>query len=125
MASDQWERAAREFRRCAESLSDEAYTEETVDTLEMAVESSRNLHLLDSQFGRTPRITLMTYNQSKGREFDVVIHVHKHKSDEYWGPPADREDSLRLLGVAISRTRQKLIVVTSPTPHDIVRPFIA
>ena len=125
MAADQWERAAREFRRCAEPLSDESYTEETVDALEMAVESSRNLHLLHSQFGRTPSITLMTYNQSKGREFDVVIHVHKHKCDDYWGRPAARDESLRLLGVAISRTRQKLVVVMSTTPHDLVRPLIA
>lgn len=123
LAADQWERAAREFRRCAESLFDEAYTEATVDTLEMAVESSRNFYLLDSQLGNAPSITLMTYNQSKGREFDVVIHVHK--SDDIWNSWTGRDESLRLLGVAISRTRRKLVVVTSTTPHDLVRPFIS
>lgn len=118
----QWDRAAREFRRCAESISDEAYTEASINTLEMAVEASRNRYLLDSQLGTISPITLLTYNQSKGREFDIVVHVHK--SDDYWGGRSAREESLRLLGVAISRTRQKLVVVTPPTPNDIVRPFI-
>ena len=121
LAAAQWDLAAREFRRCAESLSNERYTEGTVDAMEMAVESSRNLYLLHSQFGNAPSITLMTYNQSKGREFDVVIHVHK--ADDIWESRTGREESLRLLGVAISRARHKLIVVASPTTHDLIKPF--
>lgn len=122
LAAAQWDRATSEFRRCAESLSNEPYTESTVDELEMAIESSRNRHLLDSQLGSEARITLMTYNQSKGREFDVVVHVHKSK--DYWGKPRDREESKRLVGVAISRSRRKLAVVSSHEPHDLARPFI-
>ena len=121
LAEAQWDLAAREFRRCAETLSNERYTEGTVDAMEMAVESSRNLYLLHSQFGNAPSITLMTYNQSKGREFDVVIHVHK--ADDIWESRTGREESLRLLGVAISRARHKLIVVASPTTHDLIKPF--
>lgn len=124
LAAAQWDRAASEFRRCAESLSNEPYTEATVDALEMAIGSSRNSFLLNSQLGDASRITLMTYNQSKGREFDTVIHVHKHKSEDYWGPHNGREESLRLIGVAISRSRKKLVVVSSHEPHDLARPFI-
>lgn len=124
LADAQWDRASRELRRCAESLTDEAYSEPTVEALALSVESSRNRYLLNSQLDGVSQITLLTYNQSKGREFDVVIHAHK--SDDYWGKPIDRDrkESLRVLGVAISRARQKLIVVTPHSPHDIVRPFV-
>ena len=65
----------------------------------------------------------MNFHQTKGREADTVIHVFR--SDDYFGRETEPFDTAsRLLYVAISRARQRVVVVLPPDPHPLVKPLM-
>ena len=66
----------------------------------------------------------MNYHQTKGREADTVVHIFR--PDDYFGKETEPyETTSRLLNVAISRARQRVIVVLPSIPHPLVQPFIS
>lgn len=117
-----WRRAAKHFGRLAAPLSTDAVSEESVRHLLDVVEWSRTEALVERDYSEQGRIKLMTYHQTKGREADTVIHVFR--PDDYFGDQSEPfEEASRLLNVAISRARRRVVVILPPSPHPLVEPF--
>lgn len=119
-----WRRAASHFRRLSQPLRSREVSQESVQLLRDIVERSRVEALIDLDYSERGRVKLMNYHQTKGREADTVIHVFR--SDDYFGREVEPfEETSRLLNVAISRARQRVIVILPPEPHPLVEPFAA
>ena len=117
-----WRRAAAHFRRLIGSLLKMEVSEDSVRQLLEIVERSRIEALIDLDYSERGTIKLMNYHQTKGREADTVVHVFRH--DDYFGREVEPfEETSRLLNVAISRARHRVVVVLPPTPHPLVEPF--
>ncbi len=117
-----WRRAAAHFRRLVWPLRTSVVSDESVRHLSEIVEGSRVSALIDLDYSERGRVKLMNYHQTKGREADTVVHVFG--ADDYFGSEVEPFDNTsRLLNVAISRARHRVIVVLPPTPHPLVEPF--
>ena len=117
-----WRRAAAHFRRLVWPLRTNEASEESVRQLSEIVEGSRISALIDLDYSERGTVKLMNYHQTKGREADTVVHVFG--PDDYFGSEAEPfEKTSRLLNVAISRARHRVIVLLPPTPHPLVEPF--
>ena len=88
------------------------------------VQLTRTDALIDLEYSGQGTVKLMNYHQTKGREADVVVHVFS--PDDYFGRESEPyENASRLLNVAISRARQRVIVILPSAPHPLVKPFEA
>ena len=117
-----WRRAAAHFRRLVWPLRTSEVSEESVRQLSEIAEGSRVSALIDLDYSERGTVKLMNYHQTKGREADTVVHVFG--PDDYFGSEVEPfEKTSRLLNVAISRARHRVIVVLPPTPHPLVEPF--
>ena len=117
-----WQRAASHFRRLTYPYRNEQVSTESVTHLSEIIERSRIEALIDLDFSERGRIQLMNYHQTKGREADVVIHIFR--DDDYFGNESEPFEELsRLLNVALSRARDRVIVILPPNPHPLVEPF--
>ena len=117
-----WRRAAAHFRRLVWPLRTSEVSEESVRQLSEIVEGSRVSALIDLDYSERGTVKLMNYHQTKGREADTVVHVFG--PDDYFGSEVEPfEKTSRLLNVAISRARHRVIVILPPTPHPLVEPF--
>jgi DNA helicase-2/ATP-dependent DNA helicase PcrA len=123
--SKSWQHAAGHFRRIAYPYRNNGVSEETIALLNEAVERSRVEALIDLDYSERGRVRLMNYHQTKGREADMVIHVFH--SDDYFGPPEKQkepfEELSKLLNVALSRARERVIILLPSNPHPLVEPF--
>lgn len=117
-----WNRAARHFVRMARGFSHRSIAEDSISELDAVVENNVTAALIDLERPEPNATSLMNYHQTKGREADVIIHVYR--SDDFFGPEVEpfRKGS-RLLNVALSRARQKVIVILPENPHPLVEPF--
>lgn len=117
-----WQRAASHFRRLAYPFRNGQVSAVTVTRLNEVIESSRVEALIDLDYSERGRIRLMNYHQTKGREADVVIHIFRN--DDYFGDDQEPFEELScLLNVALSRARERVIVILPPNPHPLVEPF--
>jgi DNA helicase-2/ATP-dependent DNA helicase PcrA len=119
-----WRRAAAHFRRLVGPLRQLPVSEDSVRRLVQIVERSRIEALIDLDYSERGTVKLMNYHQTKGREADTVIHVFR--PDDYFGQEVEPfEETSRLLNVAISRARHRVVIVLPPEPHPLVQPFAA
>ena len=117
-----WRRAAAHFRRLSAPVRDHIVSEESVRLLIEIVDRTRAEALVDRDYSEHGRVKLMTYHQTKGREADTVIHVFQ--SGDYFGSAGEPfEAASRLLNVAISRARKRVVIILPPVPHALVEPF--
>ena len=117
-----WRRAAAHFRRIVWPLRNFAISEDSLRQLAQIVEQNRVGALIDLDYSERGTVKLMNYHQTKGREADTVIHVFQ--PEDYFGPETKPfAETSRLLNVAISRARHRVIVILPPTPHPVVEPF--
>ena len=121
-----WARAVPAFasllRRAARS-PDEV---ELMGHLEREVRALRTGALLDTSRTRLPPTQLMNFHQTKGREADAVVLVYRdgdYLADRYATEPF--EDASRVLYVAMTRARHRVVVVTPPEPHALIAPLAA
>jgi DNA helicase-2/ATP-dependent DNA helicase PcrA len=122
--SESWRHAAGHFRRIAYPHRNKGVSGETIVLLNEAVERSRVEALIDRDYSERGRIRLMNYYQTKGREADVVIPIFHN--DDYFGSGGEPFEKLsRLLNVALSRARERVIILLPPNPHPLVEPFAA
>ena len=117
-----WQHAAGHFRRIVYPYRNKCVSEETVGLLDEAVARSRVEALIDLDYSERGRIRLMNYHQTKGREADIVIHIF-HDNDYFGSEEEPFEELSRLLNVALSRARERVIVLLPPNPHPLVEPF--
>ena len=117
-----WHRAAQHFSRLLRPLWNLPVSEETVGQLREIVERSRMEALIDLDYSERGTVKLMNYHQTKGREADTVVHVFQ--TGDYFGSEREPfEKASRLLNVAISRARHRVIVLLPPMPHAVVHPY--
>ncbi len=117
-----WRRAAAHFRRLVWPLRTSEVSEESLQQLSEIVEGSRVSALIDLDYSERGTVKLMNYHQTKGRQADTVVHVFG--PDDYFGSEVEPfENTSRLLNVAISRARHRVIVLLPSTPHPLVEPF--
>lgn len=117
-----WHRAAAHFRRLTAPLRQLPVSEEAVCQLLEIIERSRIESLINLDYAESGPVMLMTYHQTKGREADTVIHVFRQ--DDYFGRAGEPfEEASRLLNVAISRARQRVVIVMPSSPHPLIAPF--
>lgn len=120
--SKSWHRAASHFRRIVQPYRNEDVSLVNIELLNKTIERNRVEALIDLDYSEHGRVRLMNYHQTKGREADMVIHVF-HDND-YFGPESEPFEELsRLLNVALSRARERVIVLLPPNPHPLVEPF--
>lgn len=119
-----WRRAAAHFRRLIGPLRHLPISEDSVRGLLEIVERSRIEALIDLDYSERGTVKLMNYHQTKGREADTVVHVFR--PDDYFGREVEPfEETSRLLNVAISRARHRVVVILPREPHPLVQPFTA
>jgi len=122
-----WQNAAGHFRRIAYPYLNKTVSEETIALLNEVIERSRVEALIDLDYSERGRVRLMNYHQTKGREADIAIHVFR--SDDFFGPIEEQkepfEELSRLLNVAFSRARERVIILLPPNPQPLVEPFEA
>ena len=115
-----WGRAAQHFARLLSSLREHPVDEESIVRLQAMVDQSRTEALLDLDYSEHSRVKLMTYHQTKGREVDTAIHLYR---DIFGTGGEPYEDASRVLNVAISRARKRVVMILPPDPHMLVKPF--
>jgi DNA helicase-2/ATP-dependent DNA helicase PcrA len=123
-SSRPWKRAASHLRRLIYPYRNEDVSSAAVARVIEVVERSRVESLIDLDYSERSRIRLMNYHQTKGREADIVIHIFR--DDDYFGQEGEPFEELsRLLNVALSRARERVIILLPQNPHPLVEPFSA
>lgn len=115
-----WGRAAQHFARLLSTMRDYPVDEELIVRLLAMVDQSRTEALLDLDYSEHSRVKLMTYHQTKGREVDTAIHLYR---DIFGIGGEPYEEASRVLNVAISRARERVVMILPPDPHLLVKPF--
>lgn len=117
-----WRRAARHFGRILGPFRQRAVCEDSIKPLLGIVQLTRTEALIDLDYSGRATVKLMNYHQTKSREADIVVHVFDR--EDYFGKETEPyENASRLLNVAISRARQRVIVILPSAPHPLVEPF--
>ena len=96
----------------------------SVQKLAMQVERDRISVLADSNFLDHHSVQIMNFHQAKGREADQVILLYR--SDDYLADHRDVEPftkSSRVLYVALTRARHRVVVLLPERPHRFIAPF--
>lgn len=116
-----WARAGRNLVALAARVRSGG-PDQVVRRVGLAVAALRNESFVELDSGDSGVIQLMNFHQTKGREADVVIL--SHSSDDWYGHDDEPyEEPSRVLYVALTRARHRVIVLLPPTPHPLVAPF--
>ena len=119
-----WRRAAQHFARLLTPFRGEQVSEEMIRRLLLVMERSQTEALIDLDYTEQSRVRLMTYHQTKSRESDVAVHVYL-REDFFGFEEEPFEEASRLLNVAMTRARKRLVLILPDDPHPLVRPFNA
>lgn len=119
-----WARAARQFRQLTARLGTSGEGGAILDSIDRAIEGARTNALLSAEQPALGNIRLMTFHQAKGRESDAVFLVYE--SGDFLGSESEPfVNASRLLGVAVSRAKSKVVILLPPNPHPLVAPLQA
>ena len=120
-----WRQAAPAFVSSARNAARSTQTlPAQLEQLAAAIDRLRISSFLDSRRRRLPRVQLMNFHQTKGREADTVILVYR--DGDYLAPNSATEPFAvpsRLLYVAFSRARKDVIAILGSDPHPLVAPL--
>jgi DNA helicase-2/ATP-dependent DNA helicase PcrA len=119
-----WGLAALRFAAAAQRLPRVGDTTKVVQQLMEEAERLRNAALVSDDLVENQTLQIMNFHQTKGREADHVILLYRE--GDYL---ADRRavepyvEASRILYVALTRARSRVVVVLPETPHALVAPF--
>jgi DNA helicase-2/ATP-dependent DNA helicase PcrA len=117
-----WRRSAPVFQAIARPLLREAASAGAVAQLAAMVERRLPRALVDFDGALSSPVQLMNFHQTKGREADAVLLVYQNTD---WfgkeGPPFPKTS--RVLFVALTRARERVVIVLPTQPHPLVAPF--
>jgi DNA helicase II / ATP-dependent DNA helicase PcrA len=117
-----WTRAAATFAALAaraQLLPDAAAALERVQA---DVRALRNASMVQLDAGDIGAVQVMNFSQTKGREADATLLVFE--DDDFFGHEAQPyPEASRLLYVAMTRARKRVVVLLPPRPHALVAPL--
>ncbi|MEX2159141.1 MAG: UvrD-helicase domain-containing protein [Dehalococcoidia bacterium] len=117
-----WRRATSYFSRFVRDLANEAISPNVVDVLRERIEAYKSEALIDRDIVERGRLSLMNFHQTKGREADGIVHIYR--ADDYLGKEKEPfKEASRLLYVALTRARKRIVVVLPANPHPLVAPL--
>jgi DNA helicase-2/ATP-dependent DNA helicase PcrA len=117
-----WTRAAATFGSLAARARLLADPAAAVERLQAEVRAVRDASMVDLDAGDVGAIQVMNFSQTKGREADATLLVFE--DGDYFGRESEpfRKTS-RLLYVAMTRARKRVVVLLPPSPHPLVASF--
>ena len=117
-----WRRASGHFGRLTRSMLSREISPDSINELVDIVQEGRMQALVEVDFTERGYVKLMNYHQTKGREADAVIHVFR--DDDFFGHEIEPfPQNSRLLNVAVSRARERVVIILPRKPAAIVRPL--
>lgn len=120
-----WHLAALRFAASARRLARSSEPlEESVQRLAEQAERDRTSALVGDDFLDHQPVQIMNFYQTKGREADQVVLLyrsgdylaHRHASEPF-------AESSRVLYVALTRARERVVVLLPDDPHPLIAPF--
>ncbi len=120
-----WRLAAIRFAASARRLTQrDRPLQESVLQLIQQAERDRASVLVGNDFVDHHPVQIMNFHQTKGREVDQVILLYR--SGDYLADRRATEpfaDASRVLYVALTRARQRVVVMLPSDPHPLIAPF--
>ena len=121
-----WRIAAARFAASAQRVvSSHDSLPDSVQKLTKQVERVRSSVLVGNDFLDQSPVQIMNFHQAKGREVDQVILLYR--SGDYLANRRDNEpfvESSRVLYVALTRARHRVVVLMPNNPHQFIAPFV-
>lgn len=117
-----WTRAAATFAALAARARLLGDAAAALERIQADVRALRNASMVELDAGDVGAVQVMNFTQTKGREADAALLVFE--DDDFFGYEAEpfREAS-RLLYVAMTRARKRVVVLLPPWPHPLVAPL--
>jgi DNA helicase-2/ATP-dependent DNA helicase PcrA len=117
-----WTRAAATFAALAARarLLPDAAT--ALERIQADVRALRNASMVELDAGDIGAVQVMNFSQTKGREADATLLVFE--DDDFFGYETEPfPEASRLLYVAMTRARTRVVVLLPPWPHPLVTPL--
>lgn len=122
-----WRRASISFGALARrTLGGKGSAEEQVESLISVCEEVQIESAITTDVPSLNPVQLMNFHQTKGREADAVILVYRENG---WVATRQAKEPFpsesRVLYVALTRARTKVVVLVPPEPHHFIAPLAA
>jgi DNA helicase-2/ATP-dependent DNA helicase PcrA len=117
-----WTRAAATFAALAARAQLIPDAEAALERVQADVRALRNSSMVQLDAGDIGAVQVMNFSQTKGREADATVLVFE--DDDFFGYEAEPfPEASRLLYVAMTRARTRVVVLLPPRPHPLVTPL--
>ncbi|MDE2744693.1 MAG: UvrD-helicase domain-containing protein [Chloroflexota bacterium] len=120
-----WQVSAQRFAAIAQRVAGSGEPKAVlIERLVAQVDRERTAVLVGNDYLEQHPVQIMNFHQTKGREVDQVILIYRsgdYLADHRAGEPF--VEASRVLYVALTRARKRVVVVLPPEPHDLVAPL--
>jgi DNA helicase II / ATP-dependent DNA helicase PcrA len=117
-----WTRAAATFAALAARARLLPDSAAALERVQADVRALRNASMVELDAGDIGAVQVMNFSQTKGREADATLLVFE--DDDFFGYEAEPfPEASRLLYVAMTRARTRVVVLLPPWPHPLVAPL--
>jgi DNA helicase II / ATP-dependent DNA helicase PcrA len=118
-----WNRAATTFGAMVARARLIGEVGAAVEHIRAEVRALRSASFVELDGGDTGAVQLMNFSQTKGREADATVLVFD--DEEYFGKEGEPfSEASRLLYVAMTRARRRVVVLLPRWPHPLVAPLL-
>jgi DNA helicase-2/ATP-dependent DNA helicase PcrA len=118
-----WNRAATTFGAMVARARLIGEVGAAVEHIRAEVRALRSASFVELDGGDTGAVQLMNFSQTKGREADATVLVFD--DEEYFGKEGEPfPEASRLLYVAMTRARRRVVVLLPRWPHPLVAPLL-
>jgi DNA helicase-2/ATP-dependent DNA helicase PcrA len=117
-----WTRAAATFAALAARARLLPDAVAALERVQADVRALRNASMVELDAGDIGAVQVMNFSQTKGREADATLLVFEN--DDFFGRETEPfPEASRLLYVAMTRARTRVVVLLPPWPHPLVAPL--